>query len=269
MAEPSAKLPGLLQTQPELRRRPRSTWPAATRYRRSRPVGFMSLTRRRRIHHLHRETDGVRGRVFGQSLKRSRIGRGSYGRSHGVEYVIVGQVPASEFGSNLDEVPHQRMGGSPSATQAFRRNRHPSSCCVPLGYLLQAPRSRSQGGSLARCAVPSRSYQAAGPLPRSSAGSRRSAVSAPFRLPPRLTRLASSYVAANSAVRTGTGNTLLARGALSLPRASVSHRRPSGPSGSPIGISTKMRSESSALGTNSLIVLAMPQSGSPERARAK
>ena len=83
----------------------RNTWPAATRYRRSRPVGFMSLTRRRRIHHLHRETDGVRGRVFGQSLKRSRIGRGSYGRSHGVEYVIVGQVPASEFGSNLDEVP--------------------------------------------------------------------------------------------------------------------------------------------------------------------
>ena len=91
----------------------------------------------------------------------------------------------------------------------------------------------------------------------------------PFPLASRLTRLASSYVAANSAVRTGTGNTLLARGALSLPRASVSHRRPSGPSGSPIGISTKMRSESSALETNSLIVLAMPQSGSPERARAK
>ena len=61
--------------------------------------------------------------------------------------------------------PHQRMGGSPSATQAFRRNRHPSSCCVPLGYLLQAPRSRSQGGSLVRCAVPSRSDLAAGPLP--------------------------------------------------------------------------------------------------------
>ena len=48
---------------------------------------------------------------------------------------------------------------------SVRRNRHPSSCCVPLGYLLQTPKSRSQGGSLARGAVPSRSYQAAGPLP--------------------------------------------------------------------------------------------------------
>ena len=42
------------------------------------------------IHHLHRETAGVRGPVFGQSLKRSRVGRGSDGRSHGVEDVVVG-----------------------------------------------------------------------------------------------------------------------------------------------------------------------------------
>ncbi len=83
-----------------------------------------------RIDDLHRETGGVCGWVCRQSPERRRIGRGSDGRSHGVEDVVVGHVPRSEFAPNLDKITRDRWEDALQQREPF---------CNSGGRLLAMP----------------------------------------------------------------------------------------------------------------------------------